>query len=92
MPTFRRFDPDRAVFTVLREPRARLVSLYHYWRSVDPAKIDPEISFAVGCAHRLSLEDFLNVDDPYLTDSIDNIYVRRLTGFYATGGRTVAAR
>lgn len=83
IPTVQRMDPERAVLTILREPRARLVSLYHYWRSVDPSKFDPEISFAVGYAHRLSLEDFLNHEDPCLTDNIDNVYVRRLTGFYA---------
>ena len=85
MPTLRRFDPGRKVFTLLREPRARLTSLYQYWRGVNPAKIDPEISFAVGYAHRLSFEDFLNHDDPCLSDLIDNVYVRRLTGFYQTG-------
>jgi hypothetical protein len=85
IPTLQRLDPGRAIFTLLREPRARLLSLYHFWRSVDPAKIDPEISFAVGYAHRLSLEDFLNHDDPCLIDMIDNLYVRRLTGFYASG-------
>ncbi len=85
IPSLLRFDPGRAIFTVLREPRARLVSLYYFWRSVDPAKFDPNISFALGYAHRLSIEDFLNLDDPYLIDMIDNIYVRRLTGFYATG-------
>ncbi len=85
VPTLRRFDPDQAVFTVLREPRARLASLYHFWRSVDPSNFDPQIAFAVGYAHRFSLEDFLNHDDPYLIDAIDNVYVRRLTGYYASG-------
>ncbi len=88
IPTLQRFDPGRKIFTLLREPRARLISLYHYWRGVNPAKIDPEISFAVGYAHRLSFEDFLNHEDPCLTDLIDNVYVRRLTGFYLTGAST----
>jgi hypothetical protein len=81
----RHFDAGRRIFTVLREPRARLVSLYHYWRAVNPARIDPDISFAVGLAHRLSLAEFLTHDEPFLTDLIDNMYVRRLTGLYATG-------
>ncbi len=85
VPTLRRLDAARLVFTVLREPCARLTSLYYFWHAVDPAKIDPEISFAVGYAHRLSFEEFLDCDDPTLTDSIDNVYVRRLTGLYATG-------
>ena len=86
LPSLRRFGPRRRIFTLLREPRARLVSLYHFWRSVNPEKFDPEISFAVGLAHRLSFEDFLNHEDPLLADSVDNVYVRRLTGLYATGG------
>ncbi len=85
VPTINRLDPQRFIFTILREPAARLTSLYHFWRSVDPSKFDPEISFAVGLAHRLSFEDFLNHDDPMLTDLIDNVYIRRLTGLYATG-------
>jgi hypothetical protein len=85
LPGLRHFDAGRRIFTVLREPRARLVSLYHYWRAVNPARIDPDISFAVGLAHRLSLAEFLTHDEPFLTDLIDNMYVRRLTGLYATG-------
>jgi len=85
LPGFRNFDAGRRIFTVLREPRARLVSLYHFWRAVNPDKIDPDISFAVGLAHRLPLDAFLTHDDPFLTDLIDNVYVRRLTGLYATG-------
>jgi hypothetical protein len=85
LPTLQRFGPAHRVFTVLREPRERLLSLYHFWRSVDPALIDPDLSFSVALAHRLSLEEFLACDDPMLLDLVDNIYVRRLTGRYATG-------
>jgi hypothetical protein len=85
LPSLQNFDPERRIFTILREPRARLVSLYHFWRSVNPDKFDAEISFAVGLAHRLSFEDFLDHDDPLLSDMIDNMVVRRLTGLYATG-------
>jgi len=85
LPTLRRFGPAHLIFTVLREPRARVLSLYNFWRSVNPAQIDPDLSFSVALAHRLSLEDFLACDDPLLTDLIDNLYTRRLTGLYATG-------
>ncbi len=85
MPTLQRFAPGHFVFTLLREPKARVLSLYHFWRSVDPAAIDPDLSFSVSLAHRLSLEDFLACDDPMLLDLIDNLYARRLTGVYATG-------
>jgi hypothetical protein len=85
VPTLQRFAPGHFVFTLLREPKARVLSLYHFWRSVDPAAIDPDLSFSVSLAHRLSLEDFLACDDPMLLDLIDNLYARRLTGVYATG-------
>ena len=85
VPTLRRLAPGHFTFTMLREPRARLLSLYRFWRSVDPAQVDLDLSFSVAMAHRLSLEDFLNCDDPMLLDLTDNLYVRRLTGLYATG-------
>jgi hypothetical protein len=88
LPTLQRLAPRHLVFTLLREPQARLLSLYHFWRSVSPGWFDPELAFAAAAAHRLSLEDFLNCDDPLLLDVTDNLYVRRLTGLYATGART----
>jgi hypothetical protein len=92
LPALRRMGSGRLVFTLLREPRARLVSLYHYWRAIDPAKIDPNIFFNVASAHRLTLAMFLEPEEPMMLDLLDNVYVRRLTGFYATGaGRDVLA-
>jgi hypothetical protein len=85
VPSLRRIDPGRFIFTMLREPRARLLSLHHFWRSVNPEQFDPAESFSVASAHRLSLEEFLACDDPFLTDLTDNVFVRRLTGLYATG-------
>jgi hypothetical protein len=85
LPSLQRLAPGRFTFTILREPCARLLSLYHFWRSVDPGQVDLDRSFAVALAHRLSLEDFLRCDDPLLTDLTDNLYTRRLTGLYATG-------
>ncbi len=85
LPTLRRLAPDHVTFTLLREPRARLFSLYRFWRSVDPSQFDPDLSFSVALAHRLSLPEFLACDDPFLLDLTDNLYTRRLTGLYATG-------
>jgi hypothetical protein len=84
-PSLRRFAPGHRLFTLLRAPGARLLSLYHFWHSVDPSQLDPDLSFSVMLAHRLSLEEFLACDDPMLLDLTDNIYTRRLTGLYATG-------
>ncbi len=88
LATLRRFAPGHLVFTLLRDPRARLLSLYQFWRSVDPARIDPDLSFSVALAHKLTMEEFFSSDDPMLLDLIDNIYTRRLTGLYATGAAT----
>ncbi len=86
LPSLRRLDADRLIVTLLREPRGRIVSLYHYWRSVTPNLLDPaEGNFTVALAHRLDLLEFLRHDDPFLRDYLDNFYVRRLTGLYATG-------
>ena len=88
-----RFGSGRFVFTLLREPRARLVSLYHYWRSVRPERLaDPAGDPIVGVAQRCDLLGFLQSDHPLLRDYIDNVYARRLTGRYATGETVDALR
>lgn len=79
-------DAGRFVFTLLREPKARLVSLYQYWRSVNPEMIDDLAHDPiVGAAHRHDLLGFLRDPEPLLRDYLDNVYVRRLTGHYLTG-------
>jgi hypothetical protein len=84
LPAFRRLDPTRPVVTILREPRARIVSLYHFWKSVDPELVRSlKVNFNVAAAHRLSLLEFLRSDDPLISNFVDNVYVRRLTGTYA---------
>ena len=86
LPSIRRADPDRAVFTLLREPRARILSLYRYWRTVDESLVRGVFdNFNVRAAHDNDLLGFLRVREPLVRDFIDNVYVRRLTGLYATG-------
>ncbi len=82
LPALRRIDPARAVVTVLREPRARVLSLYHFWRSVVPD--DGPVGFNVAAAQQHDLLAFLRSDDPLIRNYIDNVYVRRLTGHYVT--------
>lgn len=86
LPAIERIDPDRFVLTLLREPKARLVSIYHYWRAVNPAQIDDlEHDPIVGSAQRNDLLGFLRDPEPLLRDYLDNFYVRRLTGHHLTG-------
>ncbi len=86
LPSIRRLGNDRFVFTMLREPRARVVSLYRYWRSTAAQDVGwAGANAPVLAAQRLSLLDFLQSEDPAIIDYIDNFYVRRLTGAYASG-------
>ena len=87
LPSLHRLGTERAVVMMLREPRARLLSLYYFWRSIDPGLLgSADGNWNVRYAHDNSLLDFLSIDDPYLVDCIDNPYVRRLTGSYASWG------
>jgi hypothetical protein len=84
LPALRRLDPARPVLTILREPKARILSLYYFWRSVDPALVaGGSVNFNVAAAHELGLLGFLQSQDPLIQNYIDNVYVRRLTGDYA---------
>ncbi len=78
LATLRGLGPDRFLLTVLREPRARILSLYHYFRANDG---DDERR--VRLAHELSLLDYLRSGEPDAVNMVDNLYVRRLTGAYA---------
>ncbi len=89
VPSINRLGNDRFTFTLLREPRARILSLYYYWRG--QASLDlgwKGMNQPVLAAQRLTLAEFLNTEDPMITDYIDNFYVRRLTGQYASGNDT----
>ena len=86
LPALRRLDPARFVFTVLREPRARILSLYHYWRSLDLSVLGANYAGPhVLRAQSAGLLEFLRTEEPTISDHFDNLYVRRLTGIYATG-------
>ena len=87
LPALRRLDPARIVITVLREPQARLLSLYHFWRAVNPSALEGGVAgFNVVAAHEHDLAGFLGSRDKLIRNYIDNVYVRRLTGTYALPG------
>ena len=88
LPSLHRLDPGRFVFTMLRTPADRLLSLYYYWRSLDPALLgQPDENLQVRAAHRLGLLDFLRSNDALIVNFVDNFYVRRLLGLYAEPDR-----
>jgi hypothetical protein len=84
LPSLERLGSERVVVMMLRDPGARIVSLYRYWRSIDAGLLDPFHNGPVRLAHEHDLLGFLRHGDPLLRDMIDNVYVRRLTGFYAS--------
>ncbi len=84
-PALRRLGRARFIFTMLREPRSRILSLYYFWRATDPALLGaPGDNLNVRFAHEHDLLAFLNARDPLIANYIDNVYVRRLIGCYAT--------
>jgi Protein of unknown function (DUF1232) len=88
VPSIRRLGDGRFTFTLLREPKARILSLYLYWRG--QAALDlgwNGMNQPVLAAQSLSLAEFLATNDPWILDYIDNFYVRRLTGQYCSFGR-----
>ena len=81
LPALHRLGPERRIVTMLREPQARVLSLYHFWRSVDPSLIDAGfVGFNVSATHELDLLNYLKSADPLIRNYIDNVYVRRLAG------------
>jgi hypothetical protein len=81
LPTLRRIDQSRFVLTFLREPSARILSLYYYWRSYTP-DLHHAISSGAALAASMGLLDWLRCEATEVRDSIDNHYVRRLLGDY----------
>jgi hypothetical protein len=72
-PGLRRISQDRHIATVVREPRARLLSLYEYWRTADFSALAPYEGqrYAQG-----SFFDFLS--EPEAAPAVDNQYARLL--------------
>lgn len=83
-PTLETVAPGRLIVTFLREPAARILSAYRYWRSRQLSSAIDDINLAAVMAARLDLPDFLRSNLPEIRNQIDNAYVRRLTGLSAT--------
>ena len=86
LPSIERLGEGRFILALFREPRQRLLSLYHYWRAVRLETLTPEQAHSgVRAAHESTLLDFLRSPDPMVRDFTDHVYLRRLTGRYQTG-------
>ena len=72
---------DSLVMTFLRQPVARVCSLYVYWRAHKPEVIERTGNHYMLAAHRLAFDEFLNSDDGTVRINIRN-------GMTALFGRT----
>lgn len=85
LPALRQLTSDRVIVTLLRDPVRRLISLYYYWRNTDLSGLRDDASFAaVEMTHHCTLLEFLGSEALVVRNHIDNLYARRLTGFYGS--------
>jgi hypothetical protein len=85
LPSLLQLDPGRSVLTLFREPRQRILSLYYFWRATRLHDAESRrANFGPVAAQSRSLLAFLRSRERPIRDYIDNFYVRRLTGQYAS--------
>ncbi len=94
----RQMAPEHRLITFLREPRARVISYYYFWRSFNLTEreaCEPAAGMKLGGqvilpgmlkAQSSGLLEFLRDQDPEVRNHFDNLYVRRLTGRYIAHG------
>jgi hypothetical protein len=70
----------RLLVTVLREPRARILSLWRYWRAIDPALVAAHSLAGPRLAQALPLADFLRAEHAEVRHAIDNAMACHLAG------------
>lgn len=73
LPVLRRIAPPSAIATVIREPRARLLSLYAYWRGGDFTAWTP---YRAHEQARRPLAEFLGA--PAVAPAVDNVLCRMM--------------
>jgi len=81
-----RIPGDKKIFTFMREPKARLLSLYYYWRSFKWEAIegDPDMA-GPRLAKQMSLLEFLRHRGDDLLVSTDNSIARYFLGTMYAG-------
>jgi len=77
-----RLPLPQTVFTFLREPRARLLSLYYYFRSHRWSAIEADAPAQLNRrkAKELPIREYLRRDDVSIRLQVDNVITRRLLG------------
>lgn len=70
--------PTAAYITTLRDPVKRVVSLYNYWRSHKPAFIKQNGLRGPALARSMTLEAFIELDEPVVRYAVQNGMTRQL--------------
>ncbi|MBN9889851.1 sulfotransferase family 2 domain-containing protein [Salipiger abyssi] len=73
--------------TIMREPKARIISLYYFWRSHSDETIEKLNLAGPRLAKQLGLLEFLKTQAHGIPGSINNTYVRTLLGHSWSGQR-----
>lgn len=76
-------EPPPFLLTVLREPRARLLSRYKEWRSTPDEHMQAardHVKEAILTARTKSFSEFLHSDNPVVVDQLRNLQTRLLAG------------
>lgn len=71
---------QRFLCTVLRDPQARILSLYHFWRRHRDEVVEKHQLIGAKLARSLDLLDFLRCRDPVVRNVIDNAVACTLAG------------
>jgi hypothetical protein len=75
------FIPEpRFLLTILRDPRARILSLYRFWRRHRPEAIEIHDMVGPRIARARGLLDFLHSEEPIVMDAIDNTMACQIMG------------
>ncbi len=82
----RHVPQPRRIFTVLREPRERLVSLYYFLHRHTAERVAEQKMEHARIARACSLEEFLTHADRGVRDSLQNVMTRALAGDYRVAG------
>ena len=75
-----RIPEPKSVVTFLREPKARILSLYYFWRSRSDEWIEERNLKGPRLATQNSLLEFLRLRDPIATSNTDSTYARTFIG------------
>ena len=81
LPSARLIPGRKRIITMLREPVARLVSLYHFLRAHRKEVIEREGLYLALLANQYTMEDFFRAEEVRFHPAINNALARALTQF-----------